>query len=185
MILKLFLSKNKISAEDKRTLRNHRKENNISNEEHFAILSQMGWTEEEYDDGEKVLICCDKVNVIREMTILTWKGRRKSWKMKTGSRFSQLRRRRQTRAKRHCIHFQKFVPNSTRPCRKPKVCGKISKYQYCITANFTVSEVGVVVNTKTRNSYMKKKLSFVEKMGVSNVEEVWGFHGTSRLVSKY
>jgi hypothetical protein len=52
----MFLSKNKISADDKRLLRKFRRENNITDEEHTALLTNFHWTEDEYEDGEKVIL---------------------------------------------------------------------------------------------------------------------------------
>lgn len=53
-ILQFVLSKNKINADEKRLFRKHRKDNNITDQEHNALLKKLGWTEEEYEDGEKV-----------------------------------------------------------------------------------------------------------------------------------
>lgn len=54
-ILSFALSKNKISADDKRSLRKYRRDHNITDEQHFHALKLLGWTEDEYDDGEKVI----------------------------------------------------------------------------------------------------------------------------------
>lgn len=53
-MVRLFTSKGKISADEKRHLRTYRSEHSISADDHFKILLQLGWSEDEYDDGEKV-----------------------------------------------------------------------------------------------------------------------------------
>lgn len=52
-ILLCALAKHKITADDKRLLRTYRKQNNINDDEHNALLKKLGWTADEYEDGEK------------------------------------------------------------------------------------------------------------------------------------
>jgi hypothetical protein len=68
-ILQLTLAKNKISADEKRLLRQYRKKHNISDADHFKLLKQFGWTEDEYDDGVKVIPILVSVNPYSKMMI--------------------------------------------------------------------------------------------------------------------
>jgi hypothetical protein len=43
-----------VSTDTKKLLRGFRKDHNISNEKHAALLRECGWTEDEYEDGERV-----------------------------------------------------------------------------------------------------------------------------------
>ncbi len=45
----------KISADEKKFLRQYRRDNNVSNEEHEAVLKEFRWTVDEYEDGERVI----------------------------------------------------------------------------------------------------------------------------------
>ena len=57
--------------------------------------------------------------------------------------------------------------------------GKKLILQVNMQANYTVTEVGVVVNSKLFHKYRAKKLQLIQKLG-GEVKEDWGFHGTSR-----
>jgi hypothetical protein len=46
-------------------------------------------------------------------------------------------------------------------------------------ANFTVSEVGVIVNSKLKKNYTTKRMEINSKHK-EEMKEEWGFHGTSR-----
>ncbi len=54
-LLQIYLAKHTLSAEDKRILRAFRRENNITNEVHNQLVLTLGWTLDEFEDGEKVL----------------------------------------------------------------------------------------------------------------------------------
>ncbi len=53
-ILQITLGKNKISPDEKKLLRQYRKKHGISDADHVKLLKQFGWTEDEYEDGERV-----------------------------------------------------------------------------------------------------------------------------------
>jgi hypothetical protein len=38
--------------------RTHRRTHNVPDKDHFEILQEFGWTEDEYDDGERVELAC-------------------------------------------------------------------------------------------------------------------------------
>lgn len=47
------LSGGKVTVEDKKKLREFRKEKDINTEDHNRALIRVGWTRDEFEDGEK------------------------------------------------------------------------------------------------------------------------------------
>jgi len=62
-----------------------------------------------------------------------------------------------------------------------KVCTKFYETMSKAQANYTVSKVGLVVNTKTKRKFMERKLQIQQDLSRDNAEvaEIYGFHGTS------
>eukprot|EP01118_Nematostelium_gracile_P014107 TRINITY_DN5443_c0_g1_i2.p1 TRINITY_DN5443_c0_g1~~TRINITY_DN5443_c0_g1_i2.p1 ORF type:complete len:289 (+),score=102.83 TRINITY_DN5443_c0_g1_i2:389-1255(+) len=144
------------SADDKRLLRKHRTEHQISNEQHFLVLSLLGWTEEEWEDGEKK---DEDVELEEEKPILADEN---------GFKIILITRKDAQKSKDHLNVFS-------------KVCTKFYETMSKAQANFTVNKIGVVVNTKTKKKFDEKKMliqSELKKIGME-LEEAWGFHGTS------
>ncbi len=72
----------------------------------------------------------------------------------------------------------KYAPSSMKRCPKLKVFIHFDGIGN-FSANFTVTEVGVVVSTKLKRQYDKRKNEITQKHN-EPVKEDWGFHGTSR-----
>jgi len=53
-VLRSALAGAKISRDQKRLLRQFRRDNHVSDDEHNKLLMQFGWTVDEYEDGEKM-----------------------------------------------------------------------------------------------------------------------------------
>eukprot|EP01117_Protostelium_nocturnum_P012116 TRINITY_DN4441_c0_g2_i1.p1 TRINITY_DN4441_c0_g2~~TRINITY_DN4441_c0_g2_i1.p1 ORF type:complete len:465 (+),score=181.39 TRINITY_DN4441_c0_g2_i1:163-1557(+) len=152
-VMQFALLRNKISAEDKRKLREFRRSYDISNEDHIAILKKFGWTEDEYEDGEKKE---DDIDLQEERKILDSGG-------------FQIITIRKEDANKNKEFMNTFAKVST------KFYDTMSKAQ----ANYSVTAVGVVVNAKQYETYNKKKMELNHKNGKDSVEE-WGFHGTTQ-----
>jgi len=155
-ILRLYTTKNTISADDKRLLRKHRTEHNISNEDHFLILKLLGWTEEEWEDGEKK---DEDIDLEEERKIL---------EDDDGFQIIHITRQDAKKSKERINVFS-------------KVCTKFYETMSKAQANFTVNKIGIVVNTKAKRKYLAKKLAIQQELKHDNneLEEAWGFHGTS------
>jgi hypothetical protein len=52
-VLRCALAKNKVSVDEKRMLRTYRRNNNVSDQDHFRLLMQFGWSADEFEDGQK------------------------------------------------------------------------------------------------------------------------------------
>ncbi|KAL0237198.1 hypothetical protein PCE1_000595 [Barthelona sp. PCE] len=52
--LKKAIVDDKISSKAKRALRTYRRENDVSSDDHRMCLESLGWTTDDYDDGEKL-----------------------------------------------------------------------------------------------------------------------------------
>lgn len=74
-LLRFALQTGRISVDDKRKLREYKKENKITNEEHSSLLLKFGWTDEEYEDGEKTEVRLSSIGQglkrSRKMTVWT------------------------------------------------------------------------------------------------------------------
>jgi len=154
-ILEFALSKHKISADDKRSLREYRRKNGISDQDHFHALKQLGWTEDEYDDGEKKID--DDIDLQEEKEV---------YDKPDGFKVITIKKEDAHKTKERLHTFS-------------KVCTKFYETMSKSQANYTVTEVGVIVNSKLFHKYRNKKLQLNKNLG-GEVKEDWGFHGTSR-----
>jgi len=120
------------------------------------VLKLLGWNEEEWEDGEKK---DDDIDLEEERKIL-----------EEDDGFQ-------------IIHITKADANKSKAQLNvfSKVCTKFYETMSKAQANFTVSKIGIVVNTKTKRRYMEKKLEIKQDLHEDelDIEEVWGFHGTS------
>jgi len=153
-LLQLTLTKNKISTDEKRLLRQYRKKHNINDSDHFKLLKQFGWTEDEYDDGIKQ---DDDIELDEEHKILDDEN---------GFAVIKITKKEANKSKAHLNVFS-------------KVCTKFYETMSKAQANFSVIEVGVIVNTKLKKNFSKKKME-INAYHNQEMKEDWGFHGTTR-----
>lgn len=116
------------------------------------LLGQLGWTEDEYEDGvrpEKTDIDLDEENAI----LADPDGSKVIWIKKD-----------EYPSKQHENTFG-------------RVCTSFYQTMNKAQMNFRVTKIGVIVNTKLRTNFDKKK----EELTMNNkpLNEAWGFHGTS------
>jgi hypothetical protein len=115
------------------------------------LIGQLGWTEDEYEDGEKKHD--DDIDLDEERAILA---------KPDGFLIIWIKR-------------DKNLPKSFDNVFS-RVCTKFYQTMAKAQANYTISEVGVVINSALKKKYDDKK---TELMGKGCSQEEWGFHGTS------
>lgn len=153
-ILHVILSKQKISADEKKLMRQYRRKHNIQDSEHTKLIKLFGWTEDEYEDGAKQ---DDDIELEEELSIL---------ENENGFKVIELTKEDANKNKVINTVFS-------------KVCTKFYETMSKAQANFTVTKVGVIVNTKLKKQYNTKKLFYCQRDGEETKEE-WGFHGSTK-----
>ncbi|KAL6065871.1 Poly(ADPribose) polymerase catalytic domain containing protein, variant 2 [Balamuthia mandrillaris] len=151
-IVRVTVQKNKITAAEKQLLRGFRRTYSISQQEHLQVLSEFGWTEEQYEDGERR---DDTVELDEEHDILQSENGYGIIKLKKGSKMTQQQE--------NC--FSKAVSHFYQTMSKAQ-------------ANYQISEVWVIVNRDLKQQYEEKKADFLS--AGKDINEVWGFHGSTR-----
>lgn len=132
-------------------LKKLRIENNISEKEHDQIISQFGWTPDEYEDGEK---SDSLIELEEEKQVLADPNGFKTFKIT----------RKQKRNKEQEIVWSKASSQF---------------YQTMSTSqsNFVIHSIEVICNTKLFKQYNEKRALMLK--GNKKLTEEWGFHGTS------
>ena len=124
---------------------------NIQDSVHRMLLGQFGWSEDEYEDGEKAE--SNDVDLDEENTILADPdGFKVIW-----------------------VEKDKY-PSKQHENVFSRVCSKFYQTMAKAQRNFQVTKVGIIVNTKLKARYDQKKAKLMEE---GNDKEEWGFHGTS------
>jgi len=149
-VLRCALSKNKVSVDEKRMLRTFRRNHNIDDQDHFRLLMQFGWSADEYEDGQKKDDDCD---LDEERDILENNG---------FAIISIKKGKNLTKAEDNVFS---------------RVCAKFFQTMSQAQANYSIVEVGVIVNADLRKKYNLKLAEFTQA-GFADVE--WAFHGTTR-----
>lgn len=151
-VVQVILAKNKITPDEKRILRGFRRTHNVPDKDHFDILQEFGWTEDEYDDGERK---DDDIEVDEERALLESSG---------GFGYIKLSKSRKMTAQQEGV-FSKVAAQFYQTMAKAQ-------------GNYSIKEVWIVVNRDLQEKYRAKK-SELTAAG-SDVNEVLAFHGTSR-----
>lgn len=140
-----------ISTESKKMLKKLRMENNISEKEHDQIISQFGWTPDEYEEGEK---SDSLIDLEEERKVLA-----------DPNGFKRFR----------------ITRNQKRNKEQEIVWSKASSqfYQTMSTSqsNFIIHSIEVICNSKLIRQYNEKRAAMGH--GKKKITEEWGFHGTS------
>jgi len=152
IVLRSALSGTKISRDQKRLLRQFRRDNHISDEEQNKLLMQFGWTVDEYEDGEKMP---EDVELDEEAKVLS------------SSTHGII-----------ILNPEKKKLDKQEELVFAKASAKFYTTMSKAGSNFTVKEVGVIVNS-TLNQRIKIKKEELAGKGCDTVEE-YGFHGTSK-----
>jgi len=152
LLLRTVVAKPKISVDEKRLMREYRKGNNISEEDHYKLLSFFGWSHEEYDDGEKRDDECD---LAVERKIL----------MENGNEIIKIKKEDTLNNKEFDLVYSRVI-------------SRFFTTMSAAQGNFTLTGVDVIVNSETRKKYNQTKLEFKER-AIETTEE-WVFHGTTR-----
>eukprot|EP01116_Phalansterium_solitarium_P023608 TRINITY_DN836_c0_g2_i2.p1 TRINITY_DN836_c0_g2~~TRINITY_DN836_c0_g2_i2.p1 ORF type:complete len:440 (-),score=152.75 TRINITY_DN836_c0_g2_i2:1070-2389(-) len=160
-VLQLLLAKGRLSADDKRLAREFRKSHAVSDEEHRALLQRLGWSEDEYDDGEKK---DDGTDLAEERAIL---------QLDTGFKIIRITKEDAEQSKEKQAVFA-------------RVCHQFLSTMAKAQANFSISEIGVIVSTPLWRAYHQKKMQLETLYSQQHQPpsgpsplETWGFHGTS------
>eukprot|EP00698_Gefionella_okellyi_P018097 TRINITY_DN539_c0_g1_i1.p1 TRINITY_DN539_c0_g1~~TRINITY_DN539_c0_g1_i1.p1 ORF type:complete len:446 (+),score=84.14 TRINITY_DN539_c0_g1_i1:81-1340(+) len=140
-IVKLALSDGIVKADEKRMLRGYRKEHNITDDQHLEVLKQLGWTEDEYDDGERK----STEQLLPEESAILAKGGIGLVKIKGGDK--KLSQQHEGVFATATAHFYQTMSKTG--------------------GNFTVEQVDVVVNSDLNSAYEAAKA----KLGSSAKEE--------------
>lgn len=125
---------------------------NISENAHRMLLGQFGWSEDDYEDGvrpERTDVDLDEENAI----LADPEGFKVIWIKKD-----------EYPSKQHENTFG-------------RVCSSFYQTMNKAQKNFRVTKVGVIVNTKLKANFDKKKSDLI--MNNRKPNEAWGFHGTS------
>lgn len=155
----LLMNKREISAEKKRLLREVRRENRIPDAVHTALLGKFGWSEDEYEDGERAAPADDDTDLPEERAALAAPdGFAVVWleKDRMGSGSSDADKARENVFGRVCMRFFQTMAKAQ--------------------GNFTVDAVGVVANARLRARYAALRAEYA---AAGKDGEQWGFHGTS------
>ncbi len=67
-------------------------------------------------------------------------------------------------------------------CQKHKVFHSLLFSPFSLTANFTITEIGVIASADGRKKYNQKRAQ-IDADRQMDCAEAWGFHGTSRGIS--
>ena len=158
-LLEMMLrNKRTISAEKKRVIREVRRENGITDAEHTALLGKFGWSEDEYEDGEKST-AADDVDLEEERTTLA-----------DPNGFSVIWLEKEK--------LEGATPAATKARKNVfgRVCMMFFQTMAKAQGNFTVKSVGVIANSRSRAKYAALKAEYAVD---GKDGEQWGFHGTS------
>jgi len=150
-VVQVILAKNKITPDEKRLLRGFRHTHRLSNRDHLDILQEFGWTEEEYDDGERKP---DEVELDEEKAILE----------KGGFGFIKLSKDGKMTSQQEAV-FSKVAAQFYQTMAKAQ-------------GNYSIKEVWIIVNKELKEKYNLKR-GQLTAIG-SDVNEVLAFHGTSQ-----
>ncbi|EKE37478.1 hypothetical protein ENUP19_0121G0220 [Entamoeba nuttalli] len=149
-LLVCALEENKVSGEEKRLIRKYQHAMKIDIDQHASILGQLGWTEEDYIDGFRTVKDYD---VSKEIEMSQKNEIGIIW-IKNGSKeFGDEGE--SVFAKVHTKFFQTMSGAQS---------------------NFTIIQIGIIVNKALKMQYFAEK-SILSKRGFG--EEEWAFHGSS------
>eukprot|EP01112_Ceratiomyxa_fruticulosa_P018209 TRINITY_DN5781_c0_g2_i1.p1 TRINITY_DN5781_c0_g2~~TRINITY_DN5781_c0_g2_i1.p1 ORF type:complete len:451 (-),score=105.37 TRINITY_DN5781_c0_g2_i1:85-1437(-) len=151
-VLRIVLGKSKISVDEKRMLREFRKQHSITDQHHFLALAQFGWTEDEYDDGERK---DDNIDLEVERKVLL---------DPSGFEIFWLERK----------DLKKMTKEQENVFSR--VCTRFFQTMARAQSNYIVSKVGVIANSPLRTKFNTRLQAF-RSAGKADLE--WGFHGTS------
>jgi hypothetical protein len=139
-LLKTFLGKAKVSVEEKRVIREFRRSHDIADSEHSMLIGQLGWSEDEYEDGERKQD--EDIDLEEERAVLADPaGFRVVWIKKAD--LSKLSK----------AHENVFG----------RVCTKFFQTMAKAQANYTVAEVGIVVNTALKAKFDAQRAALKAK----------------------
>jgi len=125
-IVKLAVADGTVNPDEKRMLRGYRKEHNITEEQHVSVLKELGWTEDEYDDGEKK----QTEQLHPQEAVLLSKGGFGLISLKTGNKLTSLEENIFATA---AAHFYQTMSNSG--------------------SNFSVVEISMIVHADMQKSF--------------------------------
>ncbi|KAH3756864.1 guanylate-binding protein [Pelomyxa schiedti] len=154
LLLKGILCKTKVSADEKRVLRSYRKNAGLDDKYHNMLLGQFGWTEDEYEDGERKAE--DDIDIEAERQFYENKanaGRCEIFWLRKGA----------LRSKDEENTFS-------------RVCTKFYQTMSKAQGNYNVVKIGLIANFTLKEAYEMKR---AEMRAKSQGDEEWGFHGTS------
>lgn len=172
-VLKICLSKNKVSVDEKRMLRTFRRDHDVSDQDHFRLLLQFGWSADEFEDGLKKDDDCD---LDEERKVLENNG----FAIISIKKGKTLTKEQDNVFSRVCA---KFFQTMSKVWDMNFILSYLIVVFYNINfhqkaqANYTIVEVGVIVNSDLRKKFNLKLAEF-KQAGYEDVE--WGFHGSTR-----
>eukprot|EP01127_Copromyxa_protea_P017813 TRINITY_DN5489_c0_g1_i1.p1 TRINITY_DN5489_c0_g1~~TRINITY_DN5489_c0_g1_i1.p1 ORF type:complete len:437 (+),score=115.35 TRINITY_DN5489_c0_g1_i1:164-1312(+) len=150
-ILETVLESYKISADSKKLLLNIRSKKQVTREEHNQLLAQYGWTEDEYEIGEKEI----EVDLEAEKEVLCKDDGFCLVTLKKGQKMTKEEDNVWSKA-------------------SAKFYQTMAKAQ----GNYEIASLGIIVNTKLKNQFEKQRAEF-EKDSAKRGRVEWGFHGTT------
>lgn len=166
----LLMNKRTITAEKKRLLREVRRENGVPDAVHTALLGKFGWSEDEYEDGERAAPAEDDADLPEERAALAspdgfalvWLEKGHLSASSSGS----------------CSSGSSGSSSEADKARENvfgRVCMRFFQTMAKAQGNFTVDAVGVVANARLRARYAALRAEYAAQ---GKDGEQWGFHGT-------
>lgn len=156
----MLMNKREITAEKKRLLREVRRENGIPDAVHTALLGKFGWSEDEYEDGERAAAADGDADLPEERAALA---------APDGFAVVWLEKDRMG-------HGSGSDADKARENVFGRVCMRFFQTMAKAQGNFTVAAVGVVANARLRARYAALRAEYA---AAGKDGEQWGFHGTS------
>lgn len=157
----------KVTSEGRKLLKMFRQNHSVTEVEHDQLLGQFGWTPDEYEDGEKNQATYELDEERDFLRAAAANGQADAFKIFTLYKHQKRNEQQESVWARATSKFYQTM----------------SKAQ----ANFVIKSIGLVVNAKVSSLYDARRASMLAsasskpgaKPHATNVNEEWGFHGTS------